>query len=57
MREAFITFWKDMWESQKETNRFLKKHWKGYTVLVIVGVRYRVCIAMCDCKSKRFYRN
>lgn len=26
-----------MWESQKETNRFLKKHWKGYTVLVIVG--------------------
>lgn len=37
MREAFITFWKDMWESQKETNRFLKKHWKGYTALVIVG--------------------
>ena len=37
MREAFITFWKVMWESLKETNRFLKKHWKGYTVLVIVG--------------------
>lgn len=37
MKKTFVTFWKDMWESQKETNRFLKKHWKGYTVLVIVG--------------------
>jgi hypothetical protein len=37
MREAFITFWKDMWESQKETNRFLKKHCISFPVLVIVG--------------------
>lgn len=36
MKKSFITFWKDMWESQKETtalsNMFLKKHWKGYLV-------------------------
>lgn len=32
MKKSFITFWKDMWESQKATNRFLKKHWKGYLV-------------------------
>ena len=38
MKKSFITFWKDTWELQKASNRFTKKHWKGYIVLSISGV-------------------
>lgn len=31
-------FFKDMAELQKESNKFLKKHWKGYILFsVIIG--------------------
>lgn len=26
------TFFKDMWDLQKHSNEFMKKHWKGYLV-------------------------
>jgi hypothetical protein len=28
-------FWKELWEAQKVTNMFVKKHWKGYIVLCV----------------------
>lgn len=57
MKKSFITFWKDMWESQKVTNRFFEEALERIYSACNSRVRYRVCIAMCDCKSKRFYRN
>lgn len=30
--KAFKKFWKDFWELQMESNRFMKEHWKGYLV-------------------------
>lgn len=35
MKNSFKLFWKDLWELQKGSNKFLKKHWKGYMVFVI----------------------
>lgn len=34
MKKSFITFWKDMLEAQKVTNACIKKHWKGYVLLL-----------------------
>lgn len=34
MKKSFVAFWKDMVEAQKVTNTFVKKHWKGYVLLL-----------------------
>lgn len=31
---SFKEFWKDMWALQMESNKFMKKHWKGYLLFV-----------------------
>ena len=36
MKKSVITFWKGSGEAQKATNKFLKKHWKGYIVFEAV---------------------
>lgn len=54
MKKTFIIFWKDMWELQKESNIFLKKHWKGYTVLGIVMVTIGCALPCAIVKVKDF---
>ena len=36
MRKSFMTFWKDYAEVTKSSWKWLKKHWFGYIVLVLV---------------------
>ena len=38
MRKSFMTFWKDYAEVTKSSWIWLKKHWFGYIVLVLVVV-------------------
>lgn len=34
MIKSFKTFWKDLYEVQKEYGKWMKKHWKGYFTLI-----------------------
>ncbi len=34
MIKSFKTFWKDLYEVQKEYGKWMKKHWKGYFILI-----------------------
>ena len=36
MRKSFMTFWKDCAEVTKSSWIWLKKHWFGYIVLVLI---------------------
>lgn len=38
MRKSFMTFWKDYAEVTKSSWIWMKKHWFGYIVLVLVLV-------------------
>ena len=33
MIKSFKSFWKDLYEVQKEYGKWMKKHWKGYFIL------------------------
>ena len=33
MIKSFKTFWKELYEVQKENGKWVKKHWKGYLLL------------------------
>lgn len=39
MIKSFKTFWKELYELQKEYGKWMKKHWKGYLLLLssIIG--------------------
>ncbi len=34
MIKSFKTFWKELYEVQKENGKWVKKHWKGYLLLI-----------------------
>lgn len=36
MKKKFISFWKDYAEVTMESFKWLKKHWFGYIILIIV---------------------
>lgn len=54
MKNSFKLFWKDLWELQKGSNAFLKKHWKGYAVFCLgtFAVCWGIPIGILKIKEK-----
>ena len=47
MKESFKEFWSSFWDLQKQSNEWLKNHWKGYLILVLaICIPFWICIAV-----------
>lgn len=54
MRKSFKTFWKDLYKLNKDSWIWMKKHWKGYFILIValLGGEYLWFYKKDDIKEK-----